>query len=280
MRPGRDPGSFPLWGDVVAPLAGWSGASCCVARPAPVVCVLWVLLVPAPGRLRCGDGVCVYGVGLGVMSQRRIPSLHVFWKPCGRRLRTYRMERISQQGFPCGLWHPTRRRLEAAVLRRPLAGPVDLTLEGGLCPGPLSQLPELRVGPALPPLALGRAVALRGGVGVGVCGGIMGPGGGGGPGGVLVVLCRGDAGGAGRWAYANPWVRAHGLRLGVGPGSVVAAVSAGCGLTSGVDRGAGMLLVFPGAPMVWSGMVRGPGVRALRVGGTRCVVRGPRPALP
>ena len=69
------------------------------------------------------------------------------------------VERIGQNGFPCDLWHPPPRRLEAAVLRRPLAGPMDQALEGGLCPGPLSQLPELHVGPALPPLSQGGAMA-------------------------------------------------------------------------------------------------------------------------
>ena len=73
------------------------------------------------------------------------------------------MERIRKHGFPCGLGHPPPRRLEAAVLRRPPAGPVDQALEGGLCPGPLSQLPELRVGPALPPLSMGGAGAPYGG---------------------------------------------------------------------------------------------------------------------
>ena len=77
------------------------------------------------------------------------------------------VERIGPHGFPCGLRHPSPRRLEAAVLHRPLAGPVDQALEGGLCPGPLSQLRELRVGPAPPLLSLGGAAFLGGGVGVG-----------------------------------------------------------------------------------------------------------------
>ena len=38
------------------------------------------------------------------------------------------------------------------------------------------------MGPALPPLSMGGAVALGGGVGVGWCGGVMGTGGGGSPG--------------------------------------------------------------------------------------------------
>ena len=135
------------------------------------------------------------------------------------------VERIVQHGFPCILWHPARGRLEAAVLPRPLAGPVDQALQGGLCPGPPSQLPELRVGPALPPLSLGGAVASGGGVGVGGFGGEVGTGDGGGPGRVLVVLFSGGAWGAGVWADADPGVRAHGLRLGVGLRFAVAAVA-------------------------------------------------------
>ena len=107
------------------------------------------------------------------------------------------VECIGQHGFPCGLRHPPPRLPEAAVLHRPLAGPVDHALKRGSCPGPLSQLPELRVGLALPPLSLGRAAVLGGGVGVGGCDGVVGTGGGGGPGGFLVVLCRGGARGGG-----------------------------------------------------------------------------------
>ena len=62
------------------------------------------------------------------------------------------MERIGQHGLQCGLRHPATRRPEAEVLHRRLAGPMDQALEGGFSPGPLLQLPELRVGPALPPL--------------------------------------------------------------------------------------------------------------------------------
>ena len=135
------------------------------------------------------------------------------------------MERIGQHGFPCGLWHPTPRWLEAAVLRRPLSGPVDQALEAGLCPGPLSQLPELRVGPAPPPLSLAGAVALGGGVGVRGCNRVVGTGGGGEPGGFLIVLCRGGAWGGGARADVDSRVRAHGFRLGFGSGLAVAAVA-------------------------------------------------------
>ena len=100
------------------------------------------------------------------------------------------VERIGQHGSPCGLRHPPPSRPEAAVLHRPPAGPMDQALEGGLSPGPLPQLPELRVGPALPPLSLGGPAVLGGGVGVGGCDVVVGTGGGGGPEGFLVVLSR------------------------------------------------------------------------------------------
>ena len=34
-------------------------------------------------------------------------------------------ERIRQHGYPCGLWHPPARRMEAAVLCGLLAGLAD-----------------------------------------------------------------------------------------------------------------------------------------------------------
>ena len=146
------------------------------------------------------------------------------------------VERIGQHGFPCGLRHPPPRRPEAAVLHQPPAGPMDQALEGGLSPGLLSQLPELRVGPALPPLFLGGPAVSGGGVGVGGCDGVVGTGGGGGPGGFLVVLFRGGARGVGARANMDPRVCAHGLRLGVGRGLAAAAV-VGYALYVGCHRG-------------------------------------------
>ena len=60
------------------------------------------------------------------------------------------LELFGQHGFPCGLWHPPPRWLEAAVLHRPLAGIVDHPPEWGFRPGPLLQPPELFVGAARP----------------------------------------------------------------------------------------------------------------------------------
>ena len=188
------------------------------------------------GWLGC---VCVRGWALGDVPQADAVSLCLLEGPpqapedirvvLGREevagVDSQGVGRMGQHGFPCGLRHPTPRQLEAAVLHRPLAGLVDRALEGGLSPGPLLQLPELRVGPALPPLSLGGAAVLGGGVGVGGRDGVVGTGGGGGPGGFLVVLFRGGARGVGAPANMDPRVCAHSLRPGVGWGLAAAAVA-------------------------------------------------------
>ena len=211
---------------MVAPLAGGSGASCCVARRAPEV--LWVLPVSVRRRLWVARGVCLWDWAWGdvpqasAFSSRLLEGLQQAPEDIrvvpGRGevagVESLGVERIGQHGFPCGLWHPPPRRLEAAVLRQPHAGPVDQAFEGELCPGPLSQLPELLLGPAPPPLSLGGAVALGRRAGVGGRVGVVGTCGSGGPGGFLVVLCRGGAWGVGAGADMDSWVRALGLRLG------------------------------------------------------------------
>ena len=195
--------------------------------------------VGAPTLVGLRRGVCVRGWALGDVPQVDAVSLHLLeglpQAPedirvvLGRRevagLDSQELERIGQHGFPCGLRHHPPRRLEAAVLHRPLAGPVDHALEGGLCPDPLSQLPQLPLGPAPPPLSRDGAAVMGGGVGVGGYDGVVGTGGGGGPGGFLVVLFRGGARGVGARAEADSRVCAHGLRLGVGLGLALAAVA-------------------------------------------------------
>ena len=93
----------------------------------------------------CGSArgsVCVRGWALGDVSQADAVSLRLlegFWQaPEDIRLVPGRgevagvdsqgVERTGQHGFPCGRRHPPLRRLEAAVLHRPLAGLVDQAL--------------------------------------------------------------------------------------------------------------------------------------------------------
>ena len=60
---------------------------------------------------------------------------------------------------------------------------------------------------------------------MGGCDGVLGTGGGGGPGGFLVVLCRGGAQGVGARADVDSRVCAHRLLLEVGLGLAAAAVA-------------------------------------------------------
>ena len=234
---------------MAAPLAGGSGASCCVVRRAPGV--LWVPPVSVRRRLWGGERVCLCGAGLWVMSHRQMPSRCVSWRVSRGCLRTYewswgaeRLRGWTPRGWSasasmashaaCGIHPPAgrRRQFSTDLLRGRWTRP---SREGSPL-GPLSQLPELRVGPALPPLSLGGPAVLGGGVGVGGCDGVVGTGGGGGPGGFLVVLFRGGARGVGARADVDPRVCAHGLRLGVGQGLVAAAV-VGRALHVGCHRG-------------------------------------------
>ena len=71
---------------------------------------------------------------------------------------------------------------------------------------------------------------------MGGCDGVVGTGGGGGPGGFLVVLFRGGVWGVGVHADVDPRVCAYGLRLEVGRGFAAAAV-VGHALHVGCHRG-------------------------------------------
>ena len=190
------------------------------------------------------------GARLWVMSHRRMASRCVSWRVSRRRLRTYGWswgaERLRGWTPRGGAHRPAWLPMRPAASTPPPAGggsspptpcgTMDQALEGGLSPGPLSQLPELLVGPALPPLSLGGPAVLGGGMGVGGCDRVVGTGGGGGPGGFLVVLFRGGAQGVGARADVDLRVCAHGLCLRVGRGLAAAAV-AGHALYVGCHRG-------------------------------------------
>ena len=197
-------------------------------------CAVDAARVGAPTLVGRRGAVCVRGWALGdAVSLRLLEGFPQV--PEGIRVVLGRGEvagvdsqgfvRMRQHGFSCGLRHPPSCWLEAAVLQRPLSGLVDQALEGGLCLDPPSHLPELRVGPALPPLSLGGAPVLGGAVGMGGCDWVMATGGGGRPGGFLVVLCCPGAQGVAARADADLRVCAHGLGLGVGYGLALAAVA-------------------------------------------------------
>ena len=245
--------------------AWWLGASCCVA--CGVLGVPWggvVLTAPVSVRRRLwgGEGVVRgWGVmacwgGLGVMSQmsqRRVsPPFRLLeglpqapedvWVVlgCGELVGVYPLgaQRIGQHGFPCVLRHPSPRQPEFAVLRCVPARPAHL--EGISRGGPFPRLPQLCVGPALPPRpwggsqVVGVGVGMGVGVGVGACCWVGGLGGGGWSGGVrvLIGLCPGRAWGAG--VARGP----RGLRLRVGAGSAAVAV---VGHLRDVGRHAGLV---------------------------------------
>ena len=229
---------------VVAGWAGWAmglggGAAGWGVRRVMLCGAVGAAGIGAPALVGWRGGVCVRGWALGAVPQADAVSLRlleglpqavedirvVLGSEEVAGLDSQGVERIGQHGFPCSLRRPPPGRLGAAVLHQPLAGPLDQALEGGLCPDPLSQLPELRVGPALPPLSLGGAAVLGEGVGVGGCDGVVGTGGGGWPGGFLVVLFPGGARGVGARADVDSRVCAHGRRLEVGLGLALAAVA-------------------------------------------------------
>ena len=202
--PGRGQASNPPWGQVLAPPARGSSASCCVARRAPgVLRVRAVSALPAsvPWRLWGGKGLSSNGAGPSVTSHRRLlegllQAPEEIRVVLGRgelaEVDSLRMQRISQHGFPCGLRHPSPRQPESRVLRRLLRGRRTRPWREG------SAQPHFRSFNSCvwvqrchhAPRAGSLALFVGMGVGVGARGGVMGTGGGGGPAGILVVLCR------------------------------------------------------------------------------------------
>ena len=150
--------------------------------------MLPALPVSVGWRLRGREGVLVFRGGLGLMFQRRLPAFcavsegfrHAVkdMQPvlgCGGRaeVNSLGMERIGQHSFPCVLRPPSPSWPELTVLHGVLAGPADQVLEGGPRAGPVPQLSQLCMGPALQPQSSGGPVGLGVGVGVGMgfCGG-------------------------------------------------------------------------------------------------------------
>ena len=135
------------------------------------------------------------------------------------------VERIGQPGFPCSLWHPPPAGWWRQFSTDPLRGRWTRPSRGGSARAHFCSSRSCLSVQRCHRCPVGGAVDFGGGVDVGGCGGVIGTGGGGGPGRVLVVLCRGGAWGAEAWADVDPRVRAHGLRLRVRLGFAVAAVA-------------------------------------------------------
>ena len=170
------------------------------------------------------------------MSHRRMLSRCVSWRVSRRRLRTYgwswgagRFRGWTPRGWSasasmashaaCGI-HPLRGRWT-----RP-------SREGSPRAHFRSSQSSVWVQRCFTVPGRGRGLGRRSGG----YDGVVGTGGGGGPGGFLVVLFRGVARGVGARADVDPRVCAHGLRLGVGRGLAAAAV-AGHALYVGCHRG-------------------------------------------
>ena len=146
-----------------------SGASCCVVRRASGV--LWVPPVSVRRRLWGGEGVCVCGAGLWVMSHRRMPSRCVFWRVSRRRLRTYRwswgagrLRGWTPRGWSasasmashtaCGIHPPAGRRRQFST------GPGGPGPRGRALPGPTFAAPRAACGSSAATTVPGRGRGL------------------------------------------------------------------------------------------------------------------------
>ena len=246
-------------------------------------------------RCRCPDacgvaeGVCLCGAGLWVMSHRRMPSRCVSWRVSRRRLRTYgwswgagRLRGWTPRGWSasasmasdaaCGIHPPAGRRRQFST--DPLRGRWTRPSREG---SPRAHFRRSQSCVWVQRCHHCPWAGLRSWAEEWAWVGVTG---------------RGDRWWQLAWGIPHspvPWGCAgSGGARGCGPAGVRArspprgwagtrggggsGACAACGLSSRVGRGAGALLADPGFVLAWSGAVRGPGVRALRGGGTRCAV--------